>query len=230
MIELRGFMYTIIVLVLALSFMYLVISENSLPPIQDNHDPINEIKNSYLRLYKVNIIDGTDLHIQGKTGERINIGEYENIARNYGIMRNHNISVFLQPDFNCNDWQFGYESFKGDSWYTEINHNTDINITLTRDYTQILKNVTWSNDGYEVMIRVRDKDENIVVNEYGKIDANTDNEIIISYSDGEEVVIDIKNSKLRIKGDSYFSEMVYNADCAAKNNGYVLIDGIKKEL
>ncbi len=227
---LKGFMYTLIVLMLALSYMYIVMAENDLPFIPNNYDILNEVKVSSRKLYGLNVIDGKNLLVQGRVGKKIHIEEYKNVVRNYGIMKNSNISINLEPGFACGDISYGYDNFNGDGLKFGIEKNTEINITLVSGYSHIDKNISWSKDGDQVILRVRSNGGLSVIEENGLIDDSAEGSIIVYYDDGSALKITIKNSMIHIEGNALFSIMARDANCISKNNGYVIIDGKKRKI
>ncbi len=222
----RGFLYTVIVLVLALSFMYIITIQNSLQSMQSPDYSLLGIKQSYNALYGISAGENS---ISGKLGNAIRIDDYKAIMENYNAIRNSDIKIELTPDFECGDTQLGFSGFGGGGWNTELKHSTEFTAKSSGKAVTVNKNWQWAESGVLLKLKVSDADGSNVFDEQGYVNETLNNRIDITDENGDVFVITLQDSVLSIDGKGEFSETI-NSNCRIGNRGYVEKNGIKYKI
>ncbi|MCX8200380.1 MAG: hypothetical protein N3G76_02835 [Candidatus Micrarchaeota archaeon] len=224
----RGFLYTVIVLILAVSFMYVLTIQNSLPPLFPEDRTVQEVRQAARALYGVNVSGNTISGTVGP-GKPIRVNEFSQVLDNYNKLRNAGLNVHITPRFVCGDTVLGYTGLDRNAWSTELKHKTEIIVRPGSSATITSKRWEWAGKGTLLRLTVQDDKGKILLDEEGYINETISNYIEIADESGNVAMVKAQNGELTISGKCSFTQKIY-AGCSIFNQGYIEKDGIRHKV
>ncbi|MEM4332112.1 MAG: hypothetical protein QW500_02435 [Candidatus Micrarchaeia archaeon] len=222
----KGFLYTLIVLIIATSFMYVIFVQNSLPPLPAEDRIAQELRESARALYGIEIYGNT---INGKIGKQIRIDEFKRVISNYNAIRNAGVKVELTPRFRCGDTHMWFSGFDGSSWNTEIMHKTKMSLRTEKNAVIISKNWAWAENGIQMQLIIQNANGVTLLDEEGYINETLNNQIQLADDEGNLITITLENGELEIRGNCKFSQKIYN-NCNIASEGYIERNNIRYRI
>ena len=206
----RGFIYTVIVLMLALSFAYLITIQASLQAVESTDYSSFNLRESRNALYGINTHGNT---ISGNLGRAIHIREYKAIVENYNALRNANFSVDFTPEFKCGNTEMWFD---GGVWNTEVKHPTSFEAKLSTGAVGITKNWQWADHGVPLKLKVSSSTDGIIFEEEGYVNETLSNRMEITDENGEMFIITLEDGILSVNGKGIFTQRI-DSDCTITN-------------
>ncbi|MGB9635141.1 MAG: hypothetical protein ACP5H8_01635 [Candidatus Micrarchaeia archaeon] len=207
----RGFLYTVIVVIIAIAFTGIMIVQNGMPIIPPTDFTQGMVERSFMKLCHIDVvqnINSTSITVQ--TGRHINIEDYSQVMSNFAIISNRQIKNDFEPRFMCGNTEMGFRSFSGKEWYSGLPNESEFSINTSISAVLITKNWAWS-DEYtgkkHVKVIIRDGDGNIIFDDAGYVGEGIDNKIVIS--DGVKTFsVHLTMDEISIEGEGMVKEVL----------------------